>query len=255
MKTRIFKNAKPAKKLRVLLKKHSGRDSTGTISVRHQGSRQKRFYRIIDFKREKRDIAGEVVQIEYDPNRNAHLALIRYDDGEVKYILHPKDLIVGTKIMAAETIDVKVGNATPLKNIPVGVEVHNIELQPNQGGIMIRGAGTAGIIIAKDNAYVQIKMPSGEVRKFFEDCWATIGRVGNIEHKDEDVGKAGRNILRGIRPTVRGVAQHPGSHPHGGGEGRSGEGMLPKTPWGKPARGTKTAYKKRWSKKLIISKK
>lgn len=256
MDTKIFKNAKPPKHLRKILKKKSGRDATGTISVRHQGSRQKRYYRFVDFKREKRDMSAEVVQIEYDPNRNAHIALVRYEDGEVKYILHPKDLAIGAKIIAADNaVEVKTGNATPLKNIPVGIEVHNIELQPNQGGIMIRGAGTAGVIIAKDGDYVQIKMPSGEVRKFFGECWATIGRVGNIEHKDEVVGKAGRKILMGIRPTVRGVAQHPGSHPHGGGEGRSGEGMIPKTPWGKPARGNKTAYKKRWSKKLIVSKK
>ncbi len=255
MDTKIFKNAKPPRQLREILKKHSGRDASGTISVRHQGARQKRYYRIVDFKRAKRDVTGQVIQVEYDPNRNAHLALVRYEDGELGYILHPKDVAIGTKVVSAETVEIKSGNATALKNIPVGIEIHNIELHPNQGGTMIRGAGTAGVVIARDGGYVQVKLPSGEVRKFFETCWATIGRVGNVEYKDEEWGNAGRKIRMGIRPTVRGVAQHPGSHPHGGGEGRSGEGMLPKTPWGRPARGNKTAYKKRWSKKLIVSKK
>ncbi len=255
MDTKLFKNAKPPRSLREILKKHSGRDATGTISVRHQGSRQKRFYRIVDFKRAKRDVTGQIIQVEYDPNRNAHLALIRYEDGQLGYILHPKDVAIGSKVMSADTVEVKSGNATALKNIPVGIEIHNVELHPTQGGTMIRGAGTAGVVIARDAGYVQVKLPSGEVRKFFETCWATIGRVGNVEYKDEEWGNAGRKIRMGIRPTVRGVAQHPGSHPHGGGEGRSGEGMLPKTPWGKPARGKKTAYKKRWTKKLIVSKK
>lgn len=254
MKINKLSNTKPHKKLISILKKHSGRDGTGTISVRHQGSRQKRYYRMIDFKRAKRDVIGEVVQVEYDPNRNAHIALVRYADGEVGYILHPKDMAIGTKVMSADQVEIKAGNATALKNIPVGIEVHNVELHPNQGGTMIRSAGSAGVIIAKDGGYVQVKLPSGEVRKFFDNCWATIGRIGNVEHKDRVLGKAGRKILMGIRPTVRGTAQHPGSHPHGGGEGRSGEGMHPKTPWGKPARGKVTRNKKRWSQKLIVSR-
>lgn len=254
MKKISLSNTKPHKGLIEILKKHSGRDNAGSITMRHQGGRQKRYYRIIDFRRDKRDMVATVLQVEYDPNRNAHIALVQYEDGEKRYILHPKDLAAGMTVVSGENIEIKNGNATALKNIPLGIEVHNVEFAPNQGGTMIRGAGTSGSIIAKDAGYVQVKLPSGEVRKFFENCWATIGRVGNIEHKDRILGKAGRKILMGIRPTVRGVAQHPGSHPHGGGEGRSGEGMHPKTPWGKSARGTRTRNKKRWSKKLIVSK-
>jgi large subunit ribosomal protein L2 len=199
-------------------------------------------------------MTATVLQVEYDPNRNAHIALVQYEDGEKRYMLHPKDLAVGQTVVSGENIEIRNGNATALKNIPIGIEVHNVEFAPNQGGTMIRGAGTSGSIVAKDGGYVQVKLPSGEVRKFFENCWATIGRVGNVEHKDRILGKAGRKILMGIRPTVRGVAMHPGAHPHGGGEGRSGEGMHPKTPWGKSARGTRTRNRKRWSKKLIVSK-
>lgn len=247
-------NTKPKKSLITILKKHSGRDNTGRISVRHQGGRQKRYYRIIDFKRDKRDIAGTITQIEYDPNRNAHIALVRYEDNEFRYVIHPKGLAVGSKIVSSDSVEIAAGNATALKNIPIGIEVHNVEMHPSQGGTIVRSAGSFGVVVAKDGGYVQVKMPSGEVRKFMENCWATIGRVGNVEHKDEIIGKAGRKRLMGIRPTVRGTAQNPRSHPHGGGEGRSGEGMHPKTPWGKKARGKKTAYKKRWSKKLIVSK-
>jgi large subunit ribosomal protein L2 len=199
-------------------------------------------------------MTATVLQVEYDPNRNARIALVQYEDGEKRYMLHPKDLAVGQTVVSGENIEIRNGNATALKNIPIGIEVHNVEFAPNQGGTMIRGAGTSGSIVAKDGGYVQVKLPSGEVRKFFENCWATIGRVGNVEHKDRILGKAGRKILMGIRPTVRGVAMHPGAHPHGGGEGRSGEGMHPKTPWGKSARGTRTRNRKRWSKKLIVSK-
>lgn len=254
MKKMSLSNTKPHKGLIEILKKHSGRDNKGTISVRHQGARQKRYYRIVDFRRDKREMTATVLQVEYDPNRNAHIALVQYEDGEKRYMLHPKDLAVGQTVVSGEIIEIRTGNATALKNVPLGIEIHNVEFAPNQGGTMIRGAGTAGVVIAKDSGYVQVKLPSGEVRKFFENCWATIGRVGNIEHKDEVIGKAGRKRLMGIRPTVRGVAQHPGSHPHGGGEGRSGEGMHPKTPWGKSARGTRTRNRKRWSKKLIVSK-
>lgn len=250
----LHSSQKPEKRLTEILKKHSGRDSSGTISVRHQGGRQKRMYRIIDFKRDKRDIEGVVERVEYDPNRNAHIALIRYGDGETRYILHPAKLAIGNRVIASEKAEITIGNALPLAVIPVGIEVHNVELYPNQGGVMIRGAGTFGSVVAKDGQYVHVKLSSGELRKFNVGCWATVGRVGNIEHKDEVIGKAGRKILMGIRPTVRGTAQNPRSHPHGGGEGRSGEGMHAKTPWGKPARGNRTRAKKNWSNKLIVSR-
>lgn len=250
----ILSTSEPVKKLTQILKKHSGRDSSGKISVRHQGGRQKRYYRIIDFKRNKREIEGTIERFEYDPNRNAHIALIRYEDGEQRYVIHAVNMQIGEKIMASESAEIKTGNALPLEKIPVGIEVHNIELYPGQGGVMVRGAGTFASVIAKDGEYVHIKLSSGEVRKFNKACWATIGRVGNIEHKDEIIGSAGRKIHMGVRPTVRGTAQNPRSHPHGGGEGRSGEGMHPKTPWGKSARGTRTRWKKKWSNKLIVQR-
>ncbi|MDO8497232.1 MAG: 50S ribosomal protein L2 [bacterium] len=247
-----LRTSEPQKGLTTILKKHSGRDSTGTISVRHQGGRQKRYYRTIDFKRDKRGMEAKMVQIEYDPNRNAHIALVEYTDGEKRYILHPRNLNVGDMIISKEDADIKVGNALALKNIPIGIEIHNIELYPGQGGKMMRGAGTAAVVIAKEDKYIHIKLPSGEVRKIIKDCWATVGMVGNVLHKEEDLGKAGRKILKGIRPTVRGTAQNPRSHPHGGGEGRSGEGMHPKTPWGKPARGKRTRNRTKWSNKFIV---
>ncbi len=247
-------SVRPAKSLISILKKNSGRDNQGTISVRHQGGRQKRYYRHIDFKRDKRDMNAVVKGIEYDPNRNAHIALVEYEDKELRYILHPKDLKVGDIVRAGETADVKVGNANSLKNIPVGIEIHNIELYVGKGGKMVRGAGTFATVVAKDEEYVQVKLSSGEVRKIVKDAYATIGRIGNVEHKDRILGKAGRKILMGIRPTVRGTAQNPRSHPHGGGEGRSGEGMHPKTPWGKSARGTRTRTRNKWSQKFIVKR-
>jgi len=253
-KVEIPATQKPEKKLTQILKKHSGRDSSGKISVRHQGNRQKRYYRIIDFKRDKKDVEGTVIKIEYDPNRNADIALIEYKDGEKRYILHPTNLNISDIVIASEKAEITVGNALPLEAIPVGIEIHNVELYPGQGGIMIRGAGTFGSVIAKDGHYVHVKLSSGEVRKFSKGCWATVGRVGNIEHKDEEIGSAGRKRLMGIRPTVRGTAQNPRSHPHGGGEGRSGEGMHAKTPWGKKARGVRTRSKKKWSNKLIVKR-
>lgn len=254
MAIKIPATQEPEKSLIEILKKHSGRDSSGQVSVRHQRGRQKRYYRIIDFRRDKKDVEGKVLRIEYDPNRNAHIALIEYADGEKRYILHPINLNIGDTIISSENADIKIGNALPLKNIPIGIEVHNVELLPGQGGKMIRGAGTASVILAKEDIFVHLKLPSGEVRKFFRDCVATIGRIGNIEHKDEDLGKAGRKRLMGISPTVRGTAQNPRSHPHGGGEGRSGEGMHPKTPWGKPARGKRTRAKKNSSSKFIVKR-
>ncbi len=243
---------KSVKKLKKILKKHSGRDNSGQISVRHQGGRQKRYYRIIDFKRDKKDVEGEVISIEYDPNRNCQIALIKYPDGELRYILHPLGLKVGDKIISGDNVEVKVGNAMKLVNIPIGVQIHNLEIIPGQGGKMIRGAGTSGVVLAKEEKYVHVKLPSGEIRKFLKDCYATIGQLDNPDYKEREIGKAGRKILMGIRPTVRGTAQNPRSHPHGGGEGRSGEGMHPKTPWGKPARGKKTRKKNKPSSKLIV---
>jgi len=242
------------KALTAILRKHSGRDVSGQLSVRHQGGRQKRYYRIIDFRRDKKNILGIVRSIEYDPGRNAHIALIEYADKEKRYILHPKGLKVKDQIVAGDNVDIKVGNCLPLKNIPVGIQVHNIELYVGNGGQMMRSAGSFAVVIAKEAGYVHLKLPSGEIRKFKEDCTATVGVVGNIEAKDEVIGKAGRTRHMGIRPTVRGTAQDPRSHPHGGGEGRVGEGMHPKTPWGKAARGKRTRKLLKYSSKLIIKR-
>jgi len=255
MKIKIDTSQNPEKSLTVILKKHAGRDSSGQITVRHQGGRQKRYYRLIDFKRDKRDMEAEVIRIEKDPNRKAFIALVRYLDGEKRYIIYPNNLKVGDKIVASETAEIKVGNALPLKSIPLGIQVHNVEIYPGKGGQMFRSAGAVGVLIAKEGKYVHIKQPSGEIKRFLANCYATIGQVGNLEHKDEVIGKAGKKILMGIRPTVRGTAQNPRSHPHGGGEGRSGEGMHPKTPWGKPARGKKTRSPKKWTNKLIVKRK
>ncbi len=248
----VLATSKPEKSLIEILKKHSGRDNSGTISVRHQGGRQKRYYRIIDFKRNKRDVVGTVQTVEYDPNRNAFISLVLYEDGDKRYILNPKDVKAGDMVIASESAEIKSGNAMKLRNIPIGIEVHNVELRPGQGGKMVRGAGNSAVVVAKDDEYVQLKLPSGEIRKFFADCFATVGVLGNTEFKYQEIGKAGRKRLMGIRPTVRGVAQHPGSHPHGGGEGRSGTGMHPKTPWGKKAHGGRTRNKQAWTKKLIV---
>ena len=246
--------SEPEKSLIEILKKHSGRNNSGRITVRHQGGRQKRYYRIIDFRRDKRGVEGKVLRIEYDPNRSAPIALVEYPDGERRYIIHVEGLKEGNKIIADEKVEVKAGNAMPLKNIPVGVEVCCIELYPKQGAQLCRGAGTFATIVGKEDGYVHLKLPSREIRKVFENCYATIGRVSFGMHKFEEIGKAGRARRMGIRPTVRGVAQNPYSHPHGGGEGRTGEGRHPKTPWGKPARGVKTRKRRKWSDKLIIKR-
>lgn len=243
---------RPEKKLTELLQKHSGRNNAGRITVRHQGGRHKRYYRIIDFKRDKRDMEGVIKTIEYDPNRNVDVCLVEYTDGEKRYILKPNELKVGDAIYSGEKADIKAGNALPLRLIPIGIEVHNLELFPGQGAKLIRGAGTAGVIVAKEGLFVHVKLPSGTVRKCFGEAYATIGMLGNIEHKDEILGMAGASRHRGHRPVVRGTAQNPRSHPHGGGEGRTGEGMHPKTPWGKSARGTKTRNKVKWSNKFIV---
>ena len=254
MLKQTFKSSRPEKRLAKILKKHSGRDSSGQISVRHQGGRQKRYYREIDTGRDKRDIEANVLKVEYDPNRTADIALVEYKDGERRYILHPVGLQIGDKIEASEKAEIKVGNALPLRNMPLGTQVHNIELYPKQKGQMIKSAGGYGVVIAKDEKFADIKLPSKEVRKFYLDCFATVGQISNVQHKLEKIGKAGRRRLMGIRPTVRGVAQNPRTHPHGGGEGRSGTGMNPKTPWGKSAMGGKTRKKKKWSNKLIVKR-
>jgi large subunit ribosomal protein L2 len=242
------------KKLKTLLPKKSGRDATGRISVRHQGGRQKRYLREIDFKRDKKDVWGKVERIDYDPNRNADIALVLYEDGERRYILAPEGLKEGDKVIASETAPLKIGNALPLAKIPAGTEVHNIEIKPKKGGQMVRGAGVSAVVQGKEEKYILVKLPSSEIKRFNPECFATIGKVGNAEARTKRIGKAGRKRRMGVRPTVRGTAQHPGSHPHGGGEGRSGVGLkYPKTPYGKPAVG-KTRKKKKYSDKLVFKK-
>lgn len=244
------------KSLVSILKNNAGRNATGKITTRHQGGRQKRYYRNIDFKRDKFNVVGRIVAIEYDPNRNVDLALVHYVDGDKRYILAPQGIKLDEKIIAGIDIEAKIGNALPLSHIPVGLPIHNVELHPGRGGQMIRGAGTMATILAKESGFAHIKLPSGEIRKVKEKCMATVGQLGNAEWKDTPLGKAGRSRLFGIRPTVRGTAQDPRSHPHGGGEGRSGEGMKSaKTPWGKIARGLKTRKKKKYSDKYIIQRK
>lgn len=239
------------KQLQTILPKKSGR-SGGKITVRHQGGRQKRKLRAIDFKRGKRDVLGRVERIEYDPNRNADVALIVYEDGERRYILSPAGLEIGKKIIASETAPLESGNALPLSAFPVGSQVHNIEIRPGKGGQMVKAAGTSAVVQGKEEGYVLVKLPSGEIRRFKPECFATLGQVGRAEVRGERIGKAGRTRKMGIRPTVRGVVQHPGQHPHGGGEGRKGVGMkYPKTPYGKPAVG-KTRKPKKYSNKLIV---
>lgn len=240
------------KRLKRILPKNAGRDAQGRLAVRHQGGRQKRFLRELDFVRDKRGITGVVEAIEYDPSRTANIALVKYEDGGRRYILAPTELKVGDTVEAGQSAPVKPGNALPLRAIPVGTYVHNLELKPGKGGQIVRSAGSAAVIQGKEKGEVIVKMPSGELRKFKDAAYATIGQVGRV--KKGRLGKAGRARLLGRRPTVRGTAMHPGAHPHGGGEGRSGEGMPPKTPWGKPARGVKTRKKKKYSDKLIVKR-
>lgn len=241
-------------KLKVILKKNSGRDNSGKVVVRHQGGRQKRFYRVIDFKRSKMGVEGIVVGIEYDPNRSSDLLLVQYSDGERRYMLRPLEVKLGDKVVANEVTDVKSGNSMRMKNIPVGTPIHNVELNPGKGGQIVRSAGNQAFIMAKEGKYVQIKLPSGEIRRILADNYATIGQLAKAEWKDRVLGKAGAKRHMGIRPTVRGVAQDPRSHPHGGGEGRSGIGMPgPKTVYGRAAVG-KTRDKKKYSNKHIIKR-
>jgi large subunit ribosomal protein L2 len=242
--------------LRSILPKKSGRDNTGQISTRHQGGRQKRYYREIDWKREKDGIPAKVISVEFDPNRSAHIALLHYNDGEKRYILAPVGLQIGGRVISGADSDVRVGNCLPLRSMPVGTIIHNIEIKPGRGAQMIRSAGSSAVVLAKDADKVQIKLPSGETREFKDICRATVGQLGNVEWKNRVIGKAGRNRLLGIRPTVRGVAQDPRSHPHGGGEGRSGIGMpSPKTPWGKIALGKRTRKRVKYSDAVILERK
>ncbi len=250
----ILSKKEPEKKLLVPLKKSGGRNNSGKITVRHRGGGVKRLYRIIDFGEEKLGIAGKVVAIEYDPNRTAYIALVEYEDGDKRYILAPHNLKVGQKIICQEKADIEIGNRMKLKNIPVGTLVCNVELEPFKGGKIARGAGTCAKILAFEGGFCHLKMPSGEIRKVPEDCFATIGQMSHPEKRFEKWGKAGRKRLKGWRPAVRGSAMNPCDHPHGGGEGKAPIGLkYPKTPWGKPALGVKTR-KKKWTDKLIIKR-
>jgi len=241
------------KKLKTILPKKSGR-SKGKVVVRHQGGRQKRFLREIDYKRDKFGVWGRVEKIEYDPNRNVDIALILYEDGERRYILCPKDLKVTDRIISSDVAPIENGNTLPLGKIPVGMGVHNIEVTPTKGGQLVKSAGSVATVHGKEEKYVLIKLPSNEIKRFKPECLATIGQLGRVEARTEKVGKAGRNRLRGIRPTVRGVVMHPNAHPHGGGEGKSHVGLkYPKTVYGKPAVGN-TRRKKKYSDKLIIKR-
>ena len=244
---------KPEKSLVVSLKKHAGRNNQGKITVRHHGGGSRRKYRLVDFKRRKDAIPAKVLTIEYDPNRTANIALICYADGEKSYILAPNGLKVGDMVMNGETAEVKLGNCLPLQNIPVGAEIHNIELYPGKGGQLVRSAGNSAQLMAKEGKYATLRLPSGEMRLVPIICRATLGQVGNIDHELINIGKAGRKRHMGIRPTVRGSVMNPNDHPHGGGEGKTGIGRPgPVTPWGKPALGLKTRKKNKHSNKLII---
>ena len=243
----------PERSLLEPLKNKSGRNSYGRITVRHRGGANRRKYRIIDFKRDKFDVPAEVLSIEYDPNRSAHIALIKYEDGVKSYIIAPDGLKVGDTVIAGTTADIKPGNALPLANIPVGTVIHNVELNPGRGGQLARAAGNAAQLMAKENGYALLRLPSGELRNVPIGCMATIGQVGNLDHENIKIGKAGRKRHMGWRPTVRGSVMNPNDHPHGGGEGKSPIGRPgPVTPWGKPALGYKTRNKKKASNKLIV---
>lgn len=246
---------KPEKSLTVTLKKHSGRNSRGKITVRHRGGGTRNKYRIIDFKRNKDGIPGNVKTIEYDPNRSANIALIVYADGEKRYILAPEGLKVGNVIFSGTDADIQVGNNLPIANIPVGTLIHNIELKPGKGGQLARSAGNGAQLMAKEGKYAQVRLPSGEVRKVLMNCRATIGEVGNGDHSNIQIGKAGRKRHMGIRPTVRGSVMNPNDHPHGGGEGRTPIGRKsPVTPWGKPTLGYKTRKKNKASNQYIVKR-
>ena len=249
----VDKQARPERSLVETLKKHSGRNNYGHITVRHRGGGNKRKYRIIDFKRQKLDMFATVERLEYDPNRSAYIALIRYEDDTLSYILAPNGLKAGDKVISSAAADIKPGNCLPIANIPVGTVIHNVELQPGHGAQLVRSAGTAAQLMAKEGELAQVRLPSGEVRYVRTNCTACIGQVGNLEHENVHIGKAGRTRHMGIRPTVRGSVMNPNDHPHGGGEGRSPIGRSgPVTPWGKPALGYKTRSTKARTEKFIV---
>jgi large subunit ribosomal protein L2 len=249
----LTKNVDPEKSLIKGRKERAGRDSNGRISVRHKGGGHKRRYRTIDFKRDKTGVPGKVATIEYDPNRSSNIALINYADGDKRYIIAPKGLKVGTVIVSGPEAPIETGNALPLENIPLGFTVHNVELTLGRGGQIVRSAGTGALIAAKEGDYVTLKLPSGEMRMIFKKCCATIGTVGNEDHMNTQLGKAGRKRWLGIRPTVRGMAMNPVDHPHGGGEGKN-KGIHPVTPWGQPTKGFKTRNKHKPSSRFIVSR-
>jgi large subunit ribosomal protein L2 len=243
---------RPVRSLVTFRKKHAGRDSSGHISVRHQGGGNRQLIRLVDFKRDKRDIQARVSRIEYDPNRTARLALLTYADGEKRYILAPLGLLVGDSVVAGANAEIRPGNSMPIGNIPVGTMVHNVELQVGKGGQIVRAAGAAAQLLGKEGDFAQLRLPSGEVRLIRQTCYATIGQVGNLDHSNIKLGKAGRKRHMGTRPTVRGTAMSPRDHPHGGGEGRQPVGMPgPKTPWGKPTLGYKTRRNKRSTQFIV----
>ena len=245
----------PEKSLTVTLKKNAGRNVRGKITVRHRGDGYRPKYRIIDFKRNKDGVPGKVATIEYDPNRSANIALIFYADGEKRYIIAPNKLVVGDTVVSGPTADIKVGNALPMQNIPVGTVIHCIEMKPGKGAQMVRSAGNGAQLMAKEGNYATVRLPSGEVRKVRIECRATIGEVGNLDHENIKIGKAGKKRHMGIRPTVRGSVMNPNDHPHGGGEGRTGIGRVsPVTPWGKPALGYKTRKKNKASNQYIVNR-
>jgi len=243
--------SQPHKPLLDNKKRTSGRNNLGKMTVRHRGGGHKRHYRIIDFKRNKFGIPGKVATIEYDPNRSARIALINYADGEKRYILAPVGIQVGQMVLAGPEADILTGNALPIRNIPLGTQIHNIELKPGKGGQMARSAGSFAQLVAKDTERAQLRLPSGEIRIVSVLCMATIGQVGNVEHENVSVGKAGRTRWKGIRPTVRGVAMNPVDHPHGGGEGKTSGGRHPVSPWGQPTRGYKTRNNKRTDQFIV----
>jgi len=246
---------KPEKSLLAKKMPKAGRNNRGIITIRHKGGGHKQRYRIIDFKRNKSEIEAKVASIEYDPNRNARIALLHYTDGEKRYILHPKKLEIGSIVVSGPGAPIEIGNALPLSSVPLGTSIHNVELIPGRGGQIIRSAGTSAQVVAKDGNFVTLRMPSGEVRLVHNRCYATIGEIGNAENKNLVLGKAGRSRWLGIRPTVRGVVMNPCDHPHGGGEGRSPIGRArPVTPWGKPALGIKTRRNNKYSDFCIIRK-
>ena len=245
----------PEKSLLEPIKKSGGRNNKGRVTIWQRGGGHKRMYRRVDFKRNKVGVPARVAAIEYDPNRSANLALLHYLDGEKRYILHPVGLNVGDKVVAGSEADILPGNSLPLRNIPAGTMIHNLELRPGKGGQLVRSAGGSAQLVAKEDKYVMVKLPSGEVRKVLADCIATVGQIGNLDHENENSGKAGRTRWQGRRPKVRGVAMNPVDHPHGGGEGRTSEGGTPVTPWGQPTRGHRTRNNPRTQKFIVQRRK